>query len=196
MLPAPVAMFVFSSRRRHTRLQGDWSSDVCSSDLERTRDGHLDGLLRVGAQKADVLDLDGMLAPDRPDDAGNGLRTAGAAEGRARAVDVDAFERGREAVRIALAPNLTIRDDVEPRLFLRSDREPRRVVLRLTQPTLGNAPQLSRADARRTASGKLLAIDQPLGLGIAADQRRGKQHAVVRPPPALPRQTSSSLFSR
>src|SRR5256885_10709615 len=22
----------FSSRRRHTRLQGDWSSDVCSSD--------------------------------------------------------------------------------------------------------------------------------------------------------------------
>src|ERR1039457_5049821 len=23
---------IFSSRRRHTRLQGDWSSDVCSSD--------------------------------------------------------------------------------------------------------------------------------------------------------------------
>src|ERR1039457_7588304 len=29
-------LFVFfSSRRRHTRLQGDWSSDVCSSDLGR-----------------------------------------------------------------------------------------------------------------------------------------------------------------
>src|SRR5256885_4414128 len=27
--------FFFSSRRRHTRLQGDWSSDVCSSDLQR-----------------------------------------------------------------------------------------------------------------------------------------------------------------
>src|SRR5256885_7075263 len=27
----------FSSRRRHTILQGDWSSDVCSSDLERAR---------------------------------------------------------------------------------------------------------------------------------------------------------------
>src|SRR5256885_17124369 len=24
--------FFFSSRRRHTRLQGDWSSDVCSAD--------------------------------------------------------------------------------------------------------------------------------------------------------------------
>src|SRR2546426_2530127 len=28
-----VFCFFFSSRRRHTRLQGDWSSDVCSSDL-------------------------------------------------------------------------------------------------------------------------------------------------------------------
>src|SRR5256885_10693114 len=28
-------MFFCSSRRRHTRLQGDWSSDVCSSDLRR-----------------------------------------------------------------------------------------------------------------------------------------------------------------
>src|SRR5258706_14994315 len=26
-------MFFFSSRRRHTRLVSDWSSDVCSSDL-------------------------------------------------------------------------------------------------------------------------------------------------------------------
>src|SRR5256885_3770078 len=30
-----VMFFFFSSRRRHTRLQGDWSSDVCSSDLRR-----------------------------------------------------------------------------------------------------------------------------------------------------------------
>src|SRR6266581_5627560 len=27
-------LFFFSSRRRHTRWTGDWSSDVCSSDLE------------------------------------------------------------------------------------------------------------------------------------------------------------------
>src|SRR6266487_5236302 len=26
--------FFFSSRRRHTRWTGDWSSDVCSSDLD------------------------------------------------------------------------------------------------------------------------------------------------------------------
>ena len=35
MLPKVVVFFVFffSSRRRHTRLVSDWSSDVCSSDL-------------------------------------------------------------------------------------------------------------------------------------------------------------------
>src|SRR5688500_19264624 len=32
--------FFFSSRRRHTRLQGDWSSDVCSSDLLKALAGY------------------------------------------------------------------------------------------------------------------------------------------------------------
>src|SRR6266487_4782119 len=31
-----VFCFFFSSRRRHTRWTGDWSSDVCSSDLDRS----------------------------------------------------------------------------------------------------------------------------------------------------------------
>src|SRR5207248_7894238 len=29
-----AVVFFFSSRRRHTRSYGDWSSDVCSSDLD------------------------------------------------------------------------------------------------------------------------------------------------------------------
>src|SRR5207248_8791553 len=33
-----VFVFFFSSRRRHTRSYGDWSSDVCSSDLEEAQD--------------------------------------------------------------------------------------------------------------------------------------------------------------
>src|SRR5205807_4421051 len=32
-VPSMPLDFFFSSRRRHTRLQGDWSSDVCSSDV-------------------------------------------------------------------------------------------------------------------------------------------------------------------
>src|SRR6266487_6364516 len=31
--------FFFSSRRRHTRWTGDWSSDVCSSDLDERAAG-------------------------------------------------------------------------------------------------------------------------------------------------------------
>src|SRR5256885_11917905 len=38
--------FFFSSRRRHTILQGDWSSDVCSSDLARLLLG-LDSAFRL-----------------------------------------------------------------------------------------------------------------------------------------------------
>src|SRR5690242_20956961 len=37
ILPSKFSLllfFFFSSRRRHTRLTCDWSSDVCSSDLE------------------------------------------------------------------------------------------------------------------------------------------------------------------
>src|SRR5437764_15457656 len=32
-----IFFFFFSSRRRHTRYIGDWSSDVCSSDLSSSR---------------------------------------------------------------------------------------------------------------------------------------------------------------
>src|SRR5438445_3083549 len=35
----PSFFFFFSSRRRHTRYWRDWSSDVCSSDLEQRARG-------------------------------------------------------------------------------------------------------------------------------------------------------------
>src|SRR5205807_5234147 len=54
-ISVPTIFFFFSSRRRHTRLQGDWSSDVCSSDLRpgrlpRNRDRS--GDRRAGAVRA------------------------------------------------------------------------------------------------------------------------------------------------
>src|SRR2546426_4207244 len=48
-------VFFFSSRRRHTRLQGDWSSDVCSSDLYEREVG-LDDFVSV-REAAQLLDL-------------------------------------------------------------------------------------------------------------------------------------------
>src|SRR4051812_50002653 len=50
--------FFFSSRRRHTRLTCDWSSDVCSSDLRGQR-----LVLRQPA----VGDLRGRVVVRRPD---------------------------------------------------------------------------------------------------------------------------------
>src|SRR2546426_715739 len=54
--------FFFSSRRRHTRLQGDWSSDVCSSDLRRVAildydPHHGNGTRDIFADNASVLYL-------------------------------------------------------------------------------------------------------------------------------------------
>src|ERR1022692_5311215 len=54
--------FFFASRRRHTRLQGDWSSDVCSSDLPSSRACRRDskgcggGRCRASSAKAAMAD--------------------------------------------------------------------------------------------------------------------------------------------
>src|SRR5256885_5050888 len=52
-------VFFFSSRRRHTRLQGDWSSDVCSSDLAQAV---YEEILRAGAFPVVQLSPEGAAA--------------------------------------------------------------------------------------------------------------------------------------
>src|SRR6266852_9356016 len=54
--------FFFSSRRRHTRCYRDWSSDVCSSDLDIARQlsSISSGLTRWGALRAT---LEAALSP-------------------------------------------------------------------------------------------------------------------------------------
>src|SRR5256886_2935035 len=49
-----VCLFFFSSRRRHTRFDCDWSSDVCSSDLQRAA-GRADvAIMNNGGIRADL----------------------------------------------------------------------------------------------------------------------------------------------
>src|SRR5690348_3577612 len=48
--------FFFSSRRRHTRWTGDWSSGVCSSDLARPRRDRTTGAGRDCRRKHQVAD--------------------------------------------------------------------------------------------------------------------------------------------
>src|SRR2546430_11691047 len=65
------SFFFFSSRRRHTRFDCDWSSDVCSSDLHERQ-----------------LDLERVLARVRGRALGNPCERG--------AVDLDLAERRRE----------------------------------------------------------------------------------------------------
>src|SRR5437867_13329935 len=48
-----IVIFFFSSRRRHTRSYGDWSSDVCSSDL----------VVQVLDRERDAVERAARLAP-------------------------------------------------------------------------------------------------------------------------------------
>src|SRR5690348_17548102 len=59
--------FFFSSRRRHTRWTGDWSSDVCSSDLESGLQGRAREHERsfLGDRRVELL-VDGEALPVRP----------------------------------------------------------------------------------------------------------------------------------
>src|SRR5437763_8071484 len=49
--------FFFSSRRRHTRYIGDWSSDVCSSDLQYPGDSLRCVLFHDSAEELAVSQL-------------------------------------------------------------------------------------------------------------------------------------------
>src|SRR2546426_4018675 len=73
--------FFFSSRRRHTRLQGDWSSDVCSSDLVERQAGpvRMGELCATTAREHATQPLPGLLHPlwwerDRLPEAGSESR--------------------------------------------------------------------------------------------------------------------------
>src|SRR5690606_41058837 len=66
-----AVFFLFSSRRRHTRFSRDWSSDVCSSDLDKNMPGcamamaRLDrpsvfvygGTIQMGKNRRDVVSV-------------------------------------------------------------------------------------------------------------------------------------------
>src|SRR5262249_44659674 len=55
--------FFFSSRRRHTRLVSDWSSDVCSSDLAVTLLGVLASVVSSRQITAVLTVIGGLLTP-------------------------------------------------------------------------------------------------------------------------------------
>src|SRR5438067_8139558 len=99
--------FFFSSRRRHTRSKRDWSSDVCSSDLE----------LDPGAAREPVIfgteSLGGKVAMDALGTIWNEHRTRGAAAAfrqRAAAVRTVFMLANQLPLMNLAAPGASLRD--------------------------------------------------------------------------------------
>src|SRR5690242_21262973 len=87
------SFFFFSSRRRHTRLTCDWSSDVCSSDLgldggdglaEAEGDREVTQVVLERLDDFDVAELQHPLAPLHHRDLGAQRREIGRASCRER----------------------------------------------------------------------------------------------------------------
>src|SRR2546426_1715532 len=89
-----LCLFFFSSRRRHTRLQGDWSSDVCSSDLAYMGIG-IGAHIRHGSGPA----INGTFVQDALNEITAGLNGTIGAEGGARHWRVTVDARGRSGER-------------------------------------------------------------------------------------------------
>src|SRR4051812_27080201 len=102
--------FFFSSRRRHTRLTCDWSSDVCSSDLQFSMKPVEElGLLKMdflGLRNLDViedaLDIIERSTGERPDMAGLDMADAKTYEMLARGDSVGVFQFESEGMQAAL----------------------------------------------------------------------------------------------
>ena len=112
-------------------------------------------------------------------------------------VGVDAFERGGEAVGIALAADFAVGDDVDAGALHVADRDDGRVVLRLLQMLLRQPPHLVHARARHRLR-QHGAIDQPVRLRIASDHggRQQMLRQVHDSPCCLVRQVAGCRCAR
>ena len=137
---------------------------------ERPRDRHLGQVLRVGPQELGVAQQDRLRARDRADDPRDRERLAVAVQRLAGVVDVDAAERRRHAVGVALAPDLAVGDDVQPGALLVADRGQGRRVLGLLEEALLDPPEVGGADPRGLAPPQLVSVEQPLGLRVGPNE--------------------------
>src|SRR2546430_7608913 len=81
-LLSQVLVFFFSSRRRHTRFDCDWSSDVCSSDLQVQRRAGEGGRDARGRRVA--AELQGRPGPVRREQEDGDRRTVRGDQGAGR----------------------------------------------------------------------------------------------------------------
>src|ERR1022692_2944686 len=134
--------FFFSSRRRHTRLQGDWSSDVCSSDLLHSVPNNAFTLNNIGY----VAELEGdretaQFFYDHARQAGGANLTVGVATRRS--------DEGKKLFAVAADNDTKVEAKVtEDRNTLR--RQPEPVVLRRRDNSIVNESEPETAPADNT----------------------------------------------
>ena len=141
---------------------------------ERAGQRDLDLAVGIGAQELKIAHFD----RPAPFDGGMHARHLNfspcTALDRRRIVGIHAFERRDKIIRIAFAAHFAIGDDVDAGALHVADRQDCRVILRFLQAVRGDAPQFMHVDARH-ALGKQRAVDQPVGLRIAADDGGGEE---------------------
>ena len=150
--------FFFSGRRRHTRFTSSWSSDVCSSDLQRSRGTArvCNRLLRRVRDYAEV-EADGVITDDVADQALNELNVDNegldAMDRRILTTLMDTFNggpAGLQALAASLAEDLpTLESHYEPFLLQRGfiARTPRgRVATRQAYEHLDRHPPATAAE--------------------------------------------------
>src|SRR5256885_746449 len=159
--------FFFSSRRRHTRLQGDWSSDVCSSDLERIHD--LEALDRALLLLA-LRGPDGLAQRRRLGLEVEILEQIADRLGAHAAAEVDAEPVRRAEAVLQLAEELLVVDDQlglevleqEPRLLEAVDRVDGRIA-RVAAARLDVEVHLPHLERPLDDRVEILFLDLPVG---------------------------------
>jgi hypothetical protein len=142
---------------------------------ERPGQRDLDLPVGVLTQERDVTHLDGPPPAHRAADGRHpSLRTRAVDRGTG-VVDVHAVEGGGEPVRVAFPADLAVGDDVDAGELEVADREPCGVVLGLLEMLRRDAPDLTGAGAWGQPPAEHRAVDEPVGLRVAADDGRGQK---------------------
>src|SRR5581483_5646022 len=129
-------LFVYRSRIVERRLLATAAIEV-DLRLLRHREGSGHGDLDlppgVTAQELQIAHADRVAAPYCTDHSRHRIRMAAAVQCDPGVVEVDALESGGEAIRVALAPDFPIGDEIESGVLLCLDRHDGGIVLGLLQ---------------------------------------------------------------
>ena len=130
--------------------------------------------IRVAPEKLHVTQLHRARSPDGADHARHLGLVAVAVGDHRGLVHVHALQRGGEAVGVALAPDLAVADHVDAGPLHVADGHHGGVVLGLLEDFLRHPPDAPQTDPR-DALRQQGPIDEPVRLGIAADDGSGER---------------------